>query len=234
MLFRSGELDGLSIDDGALIPAAVNPATNALRTIKQRGGEIRSPQDSRADLTSLLADGSLESNWRVTRERRPDGTSFEIDLGAVLPINRIRVICDENVFLRAYDMLVHNGDSDQLRGDRPVAYINQVATEREQEENIIDVEIPLQFVRFIRVVSRSTIEFTIEEVEVFGDGFAPSGTFTSEVIDLGAPANYGQIELLAEIGDLLSCGRDGAFCTGCCWALMALLFVGGEIGRAHV
>ena len=199
-----GELDGLSIDDAALIPAAVNPATNALRTIKQRGGEIRSPQDSRADLTSLLADGSLESNWRVTRERRPDGTSFEIDLGAVLPINRIRVIGDENVFLRAYDMLVHNGDPDQLRGDRPVAYINQVATEREQEEHIIDVEIPLQFVRFIRVVSRSTIEFTIEEVEVFGDGFAPSGTFTSEVIDLGAPANFGQIELLAEIGDLTS------------------------------
>lgn len=197
-----GTLSGLSIDDGVLIPAAVNPATNALRAIKQRGGEIRSPQDSRADLTSLLTDGNNETSWRVTRERRPDGTSMEIDLGAVLPINRVRIIGNQEDFLRAYDMLIHDGNPNQLRSNRPIAYINQVSSEPEQEEPVIDVEFPLQFVRFIRVVSRSTIEFAIEEVEVFGDGFAPSGIFTSQVIDLGDPANYGTIQLLSQTDEL--------------------------------
>ena len=49
--------------------------------------------------------------------------------------------------------------------------------------------------RFIRLISRSGQEFIIEEVEVFGDGFAPTGSYLSEVIDLGEAANFGQLRL---------------------------------------
>ena len=135
-------------------------------------------------------------------ERRPDGTSMIIDLGAILPINRIRIRGDKETYLRAYELFVHDGNPETLREDRPVAFINQVSANLEQEDPVIDAQIPLQFVRFIRLISRSTQEFAIEDVEVFGDGFAPTGTFTSEIIDLGAAANFGDITLNTQIDSL--------------------------------
>ncbi|NKB66511.1 MAG: hypothetical protein GKR89_05580 [Candidatus Latescibacteria bacterium] len=197
-----GTLDGLTTQSDTLQPAAVDPATNALANLNSRGGEISSPQESRENLTALLTDDNLDTSWRVTRERRPDGTSMVIDLGAILPINRIRVVGDEDVFLRAYELFVHDGNPSSLRNDRPIAYTNLVRTNLEQDDPIINVEIPLQFVRFIRLISRSTQEFTISEAEVFGDGFAPTGEFVSQVIDLGEPANFGHIQLPVQLDSL--------------------------------
>ena len=83
-----GELTGLTTDGSSLLPAVVDSTTNALQILqlKRRGGSISSPQASNVDLTGLLTDGSRETFWRVERERRPDGTSMIVDLGAILPI----------------------------------------------------------------------------------------------------------------------------------------------------
>jgi hypothetical protein len=201
-----GELTGLTTDGTSLLPAVVDSTTNAVANLelKRRGGSISSPQASNVDLTGLLTDGNGKTFWRVERERRPDGTSMIIDLGAILPINRIRIQGNADVFLRAYEIFVHDGSAEQLREDRPVAYINQVASNLEQDGPIIDAVIPLQFVRFIRLMSRSSQEFTIEEVEVFGDGFAPTGSYTSAVIDLDVAANFGQAQLATRIDSLTS------------------------------
>ena len=196
-----GELIGLTIDESVLMPAVVDTATNALTGLGKRGGSIESPQ-SRDDLTPLLTDGKAATFWNVARDRRPNGTSMVIDLGAILPIKRIRIICDQETFLRAYELFVHDGNPEQLREDRPVAFINMVASNLEQSEPIIDVQFPLQFVRFIRLISRSGQEFTIEDAEVFGDGFAPTGSFISDIIDLGDPANFGKMVLEASADSL--------------------------------
>ncbi|MBT7417626.1 MAG: hypothetical protein HN780_03800, partial [Gemmatimonadetes bacterium] len=198
-----GNLTGLTTDESVLLPAVVDSTTNAVDNLplKRRGGSISSPQ-AREDLTGLLTDGNAETFWRVTRERRPDGTSMVIDLGAILPINRIRFQGNRETFLRAYELFVHDGAPVQLREGLPVAYINQVGSNLEQDEPDIDVTIPLQFVRFIRLISRSGQEFILEEVEVFGDGFAPTGDYLSEVIDLGQAANFGKISLQTRIDPL--------------------------------
>jgi hypothetical protein len=193
-----GELNGLSTASGDLQPAGVNPARDALGDLTRLGGSITSPQASRENLTLLLTDNNVETLWRVSRERRPDGTSMIIDLGAALPINRMSFKGTSDSFLRAFEVFVHDGNPSDLRNDVPVAFINQVASNLEQDEPIIDVDLPLQFVRFIRLISRTSQEFTITEAEVFGDGFAPTGDYLSEVIDLGAPANIGRIALLAQ------------------------------------
>ncbi len=201
-----GELTGLTTDGTSLLPAVIDSTTNALENLelRRRGGSISSPQASSVDLTGLLTDGNKETFWRVTRERRPDGTSLLIDLGAILPINRIRIFGDDEDFLRAYEIFVHDGNAEQLREDRPVAFINLVSFNLEQDDPVIEAIIPLQFVRFIRLISRSSQEFMIEEVEVFGDGFAPIGSYTSEVIDLGVAANFGQAQLTTRTDSLTS------------------------------
>ena len=198
-----GDLTGLTIDGTVLLPAVVDSTTNAVDNLplRRRGGSISSPQ-AREDLTGLLTDGSAETFWRVTRERRPDGTSMVIDLGAILPINRIRFQGNRETFLRAYELFVHDGDPAQLREGLPIAYINQVGSNLEQSEPDIDIVIPLQFVRFIRLISRSGQEFILEEAEVFGDGFAPTGDYLSDVIDLGQAANFGKIQLHTRIDPL--------------------------------
>ena len=198
-----GQLTGLTTDDSVLLPAVVDSTTNAVDNLplKRRGGSISSPQ-AREDLTGLLTDGNAETFWRVTRERRPDGTSMIIDLGAILPINRIRFQGNRDIFLRAYELFVHDGNPAQLREGLPIAYINKVGSNLEQGEPDIDVTIPLQFVRFIRLISRSGQEFILEEAEVFGDGFAPTGNYLSEVIDLGQAANFGQIRLETRLDPL--------------------------------
>ncbi len=199
-----GELTGLTTDGPALLPAVVDSTTNALSNLQftRRGGSISSPQASNVDLTNLLTDGNRETFWRVERERRPDGTSMIIDLGAILPINRIRIQGSNETFLRAYELFVHDGNPDQLREDRPIAFINQVASNLEQDTPLIDVEIPLQFVRFIRLISRSSQEFIIEDAEVFGNGFAPTGSYTSEVVDMGSAANFGRLHVRATLDSL--------------------------------
>ena len=198
-----GELTGLTTDDSTLLPAVVDSTTNAVDNLPlvRRGGSVSSPQ-SREQLTGLLTDGNSETFWRVTRERRPDGTSMLIDLGAILPINRIRFQGNREIFLRAYELFVHDGNPAELREGLPVAFINQVSSNLEQSEPDIDVEIPLQFVRFIRLISRSGQEFILEETEVFGDGFAPTGSYLSDVIDLGQAANFGQIRLQTRVDPL--------------------------------
>jgi hypothetical protein len=193
----AGTQEGTATNARTLLPAVVNPAQNALTDLRKRAGRIESPQSSE-DLTTLLTDGNEETFWKVTRERRPDGTSMIIDLGAILPINRLRILGDKDAFLRAYDFYVHDGNPDQLRDDRPIAYTNLIRTNLEQDEPVIEVEFPLQFVRFIRLISRTGQEFIISEVEVFGDGFAPASRFVSQVIDLGAAANFGLIDLAAQ------------------------------------
>ena len=197
----AGELIGLTTDGNVLMPAVVDTTTNALAGLSKRGGVIDSPQ-SRENLTPLLTDGKASTFWNVSRDRRPDGTSMLIDLGAILPIKRVRIIGDQVTFLRAYELFVHDGDPEQLRDDRPVAFTNMVGSNLEQSEPIIDVQFPLQFVRFIRLISRSGQEFTIEDAEVFGDGFAPTGSFISDIIDLGDPANFGKMVLEASADSL--------------------------------
>lgn len=192
-----GTQEGLATNARTLLPAAVNPAQNALTDLRKRGGRIESPQ-STEDLTTLLTDGNEETFWKVTRERRPDGTSMVIDLGAILPINRIRILGDKDSFLRAYDLFVHDGHAEQLRDDRPIAYTNLIRTNLEQDAPVIEVEFPLQFVRFIRLISRTGQEFIISEAEVYGDGFAPASRFVSQIIDLGAAANFGRIDLTSQ------------------------------------
>jgi hypothetical protein len=201
-----GQLNGLTTATatGDLRPAGVNPARDALSDLSRLGGTIKSPQASRENLTLLLTDNNEETLWRVTRDRRPDGTSMVIDLGAVLPINRMSFLGVSDSFLRAYELFVHDGNPNELRNGVPIAYVNQVASNLEQDDPVIEVEIPLQFVRFIRLISRTTQEFTITEAQVFGDGFAPAGDFVSHIIDLEVPANIGRILLTTQTDESTS------------------------------
>ena len=187
-----GELEGVSTENGILRLSKVDPANNALADLRKRGGDIFSPQDKHGNLVGALTDGNHSTSWQPPA-RRTDFTGFSlrVDLGAILPIERIRVSGEEESYLRAWELFLHDGDPDRLRDDLPISFGDPVLAETDQDSSVIDVTFPLQFVRFIKLENRAEKIFTITELEVFGDGFAPTGRFTSNIINLSEPANFG-------------------------------------------
>ena len=184
-----GALEGLAVENSVLVALGVDPAVNAARSLRARGGEVSSPQ-TRDDLTPVLTDGRSETDWRVPQDRRPDGTSLIIDLGAILPINRVRYLGNPDEFLRAYEVFIHDGDPSQLRNGVPVAYTNLVRRNLEQDDPVIELEFPLQFVRFIRLVSRSTQSFIMQDIEIFGRWFCPHGSIRLRSGRFGHPGQF--------------------------------------------
>ena len=56
-----------------------------------------------------------------------------------------------------------------------------------------NLDVPLQFVRFIEVKQLIRGEWEIDEFEVFGEGFASAAAYTSKAFDEGRPAIFGSI-----------------------------------------
>ncbi|MBI4531223.1 MAG: hypothetical protein HY709_06830 [Candidatus Latescibacteria bacterium] len=60
-------------------------------------------------------------------------------------------------------------------------------------EPITAVDFPLQLLRFFRLQNTTPRGFSITEIELYGEGFAPVAKFASKVIDLEGPVNLGRL-----------------------------------------
>ncbi len=135
-----------------------------------------------------------------------DGTKFFFDLGTRFPANRIsffprlaglssegRPFSED--YIRGYVLKVNDGASFNERDEPIYAPIKRVDFTR---ENIAQIDFPLQFVRYIELEVISTSPFELAEFQLFGAGFAPAGSYRSEIIDLGEPANFSRVEWTLE------------------------------------
>ena len=189
-----GELEGVSTVNGVLRLSRVDPARDALSDIKERGGHIFAAQDKHANLILPLTDDNHATSWQPPAKRTDfTGFSVRIDLGAILPIERIIVSGKEESFMRAWELFLHDGDPERLRHDLPIDFGDPKLSSADEDSPVIDMAFPLQYVRFIKLENRAEKIFTITELEVFGDGFAPTGQFTSQIRDLKEPANFGDM-----------------------------------------
>ena len=60
-------------------------------------------------------------------------------------------------------------------------------------ESIVEVMFPLQIFRFFKLRNLVDAGYSLAEIELYGEGFAPEAWFTSEILDLNAPVNFGRI-----------------------------------------
>ena len=134
------------------------------------------------------------------------GVTFFFDLGARFPANQVvffpRQIGEDadgfayrEDYLRSYRIQVSDGltyDTNEL----PVyILLKQVQFTRESRQEIV---FPLQMLRYLRLTATSPSPFEIAEFQLFGGGFAPKGSYLSQVIDLGEAANFNRIEWVTE------------------------------------
>lgn len=173
-------------------------------------GRVTAPTSGRGLENQLT--GTVNGDHEIAFERKP--TLFEpqvttrgiwliLDFGSPIGITRVRfyprntVVATptapfHNDFLRGYEVWI-NEHLDSF--DTPDALM---ARDARNEEPIVDLPIPAQYARYVKIKSLADQPFEIDEVEVYGTGFLRQGLYYTDIIDLGDRAAIGTVDWVEE------------------------------------
>lgn len=188
---------------GQIQPAQTGPEDNIALKIFERGGAVTSPnarivlEISQSLLNERLAHMVSGDNTKAFEVKggAPTGVIFRIDLGERLGVNRIKFFPRkgfEEFLLKGYELLLNDGSEEQ----KTLAGTPDFKVFKTEERNLtptVDLDLPLQFVRFIEVKQLVRGEWEIDEFQVFGAGFASAASYTSKVFDRQQPAIFGDL-----------------------------------------
>ena len=212
-----GGVVDFDVNPGWIVPKQTDPTVNIALGTLERGGKVISPNASQSDKTDwqMMVDG--DSTTAFTRKDTPAvkvnplGVLINLDLGARFGVNRIRFFPRNagvtgtydpsvptspenpfhNDFMRSYELYLNDGTEESLWNGFPLWTL--VKSEDENTESVVDLPLDLQYVRHVRVASRTTIDFEIDEIEVYGRGFVPAAQYISDMFDLGDLATWGNL-----------------------------------------
>jgi len=188
---------------GQIQPAQIGPEDNISLEIIERGGTVTSPnarivlETSQSALNGLLkhmVSGDTTKAFEV-KGVSAIGIIFRIDLGERFGVNRIKFFPRtgfEEFTLKGFEILINDGSEEQ----KTLAGTPDFKVFKTVERNLdatVDLDVPLQFIRFIEVRQLVRGEWEIDEFQVFGAGFTSSASYTSKVFDQGQPAVFGGI-----------------------------------------
>ena len=177
----------------------------ALKTY-ERGGKVTVPNVSLSSDEKTTLKGIVNGDLTEAFDRKPTpgrkmynlGVMVDLDLGARFGVNRIRFFPRmseqypfQDDFMRAYDVYVNDGTEETAIDGRPIFGI--VAHNEKNDQAVVEVEVPLQYVRYVRIKSLTAMGWEIDEIEVYGAGFVPGATYESQVFDFGDVATLGSI-----------------------------------------
>lgn len=218
-----GDLIEFSSDDfaAAILPKLIASGDNVAHGTLDRGGQIVSPNvfdfsgtfkalDLRLALEEMITPGEAGAQLAFERKDLNSlGILVILDLGARFGVERIRFYPRntvqpspatpfQNDFLRAFELFVNDGLSLSQAGvpiwGQPL--IAPVDNKSPVVEVVLD---PPQYVQHVRLRSTSTIDFEIDEFEVFGVGYLATATYLSDIYDAGQPAVWGQLRWIEQV-----------------------------------
>ena len=186
---------------------------------ESRGGSITSPNNLnvRSELPKLIDnDGQSGLDLRLSagaKSAQVLGLIIDLDLGARFGVDRFRFFPRnaapefpapnfpfQNDFMRSFEIFINDGTPDTQREGVPIR--TSVALEGQNEEAVVDIRIPPQYVRFVRLKSLTALGFDIAEFQVFGTGFVPEAVYISNIFDFGDLALLGHVRWVQEqVGD---------------------------------
>ena len=125
------------------------------------------------------------------------GRIFFLDLGASFPVNRLIYFpspSSPDDFPRAFELAVSDGRDYTQQGAPRYQVLKRVDL---QPEPRTVIDFPVQLIRFIRLRILSPNPFEIAEIQAFGTGFVPKGTYLSQLIELPSAAILGELSVKA-------------------------------------
>ena len=207
----AGEQVFVSVADslsGWVMPLRLHPSFNISLDVFERGGDIDVPNLARSEKDPEQLAGIINGDHRVAYDRkfvagrivRNNGVAIRIDLGARFGMDRIvfyprmtDLFPFGNEFLRGYELFLNDGLPQNLFASGQPIFTSPVLREPDNRENLVDVQIEPQFVRFVELKSISTLGFELDEIEIYGRGFVPTAGYVSNVLDLGEEGVWGKI-----------------------------------------
>ena len=193
------QLEGLS-------PLEADPTENILPRIRELGGGATTSVTTAAarsnQIINELIDGDYKTGWRVYTNT--NGAELTVDMGAIFSLQRIffrrGVLNDDERSLRGYEFYVNNGDPLNFVGENPVYSL--IAQDRSHGLPELDLDFPATQVRYFKLRSTGERAFQMGDLEVFGIGVTPFAHYISQVIDLGADANFGPVQVYTRTDSL--------------------------------
>ena len=189
---------------GWLSPQQADETINIALGLLDRGGQLGAPtilsKDIKAGLLFMVDDDPTTAFERKTARGGSQvnslGVIMDFDLGARFGVERIQFFPRnahpdfsapdfpfQNDFMRGFEVLLNDGSEETQVANQPV--LTTVKLEPANEESIVELKIPPQYVRFIRLKSQTTVGFEIAEFRVFGSGFVPRADYRSNIFDFG-------------------------------------------------
>ena len=180
-----------------------------------RGGGIASPNNRSisAALANLIDDdGNTALDMRAsggTQSARVLGLIIDLDLGARFGLNRFKFFPRngdpdfpsvefpfQNEFLRGYEIFINDGTPENSFEGVPI--LQTVAVETQNDQSVVDVRIPPQYVRFVRLKVLTAAGFDMAEFQIFGTGFVPEASYVSNIFDFGDLALFGNLRWIQD------------------------------------
>jgi hypothetical protein len=207
----------------SILPRRIAEGENVATGTVARGGEIRAPNVF--DFTGTFKPLDLEMALKEIIASDPGGEqlAFErknanalgilviLNLGARFGVNRIRFFPRntvvpspstpfQNDFLRAFELFTNDG-LDLTREGTQVW--EPLVAETDNKNPVVEITLePPRYVQSIRLRATSPVDFEIDELEVFGQGFLSQAQYLSDIFDAGQPAVWGALRWTeAVLGD---------------------------------
>ena len=168
-------------------------------------GSITAPNAGRGNADQLA--GTVNGDHLVAFERKPTlfepnviirGIKIIMDFAVPVGVQRVRFYPRNTVeatpsapfhndFLRGYEVWVN------IARDGPATPDALVARSLANEEAVVDIAVPDQYVRFLTIKSLAEVPFEIDEIEVYGTGYLSDAVYLSDLIDLGDRSTVGAV-----------------------------------------
>jgi hypothetical protein len=190
---------------GWISPLFFDGTQNIAARVLEGNGRISSPDVGRGFEKQF--EGIVNGSPSIAFIRKP--TAFEpevnargirvvLDFFVPVGVERVRFYPRNTVtpnsatpfhadFMRGYELWVNPARTSLASPD--------ILVERntENEEPIVDIAVPPQYVRILMLKSLVNVPFEIDEIEVYGTGFLQSAQYLTDIIDLGERATIGPI-----------------------------------------
>lgn len=222
---------------GWLTPRYFDTESNIASRVLEGEGRVMAEHVFFGGEVPFQLEGMVNGDHTVAFERKP--TPLEpsltvrnvwlvLDFASPVGIHRIRfyprntVVSSsqypfESDFLRGYEVWVNA----TLTSDATPDLL--VAREPRNERAVVDIEIPPQYARLVKVRSLAALPFEIDEIEVYGAGYMDRALYLSDIIDLGKPATIGPVHWTEAVdGDSLFSRLDARVRTG--WDRSPILY----------
>lgn len=191
---------------GWISPLSFDPDSNVAARVLEEAGSIRSPNsvEEKKVVRAQLAE-TVNGNHDIAFERKPTvvvplnprGIWVILDFGTPIGIHRVRFYPRNTVvetpntpfhndFMRGYELFVNPTQTSAQRSP-------DILIEREtaNERAVVDIDIPQQYLRLVKLKSLTQVPWEIDEIEVYASGFLQRATYISDLIDLGDRATLG-------------------------------------------